>query len=234
MMEVQSGIVLVRPDRGLEETDDVRVGGVAVGTRATRGSGRALRTGTRRHRAHQLPDGLAGGRRTDGHRDRLAGAPRLRSSTQDPAPLPQRGCGGTGAGQAHWATAGRDASLAGRTGAGDRAGPAHGRGRQRGVDHPLAGRVFGASDWASDRDRGGAGASASAGLRLQTPDLESQTQIDRTSRVGKKRLRVEAILAAAASPEPPPIDELMPDPLLRDEMPEDLSWLLRLLPRADV
>jgi transposase len=45
---------------------------------------------------------------------------------------------------------------------------------------------------------------------------------------------VEAILAAAASPEPPPIDDLMPDPLLRDEVPEDLPWLLRLLPRADV
>jgi hypothetical protein len=26
----------------------------------------------------------------------------------------------------------------------------------------------------------------------------------------------------------------MPDPLLRDEFPEDLAWLLRLLPRADV
>jgi transposase len=52
--------------------------------------------------------------------------------------------------------------------------------------------------------------------------------------VGKKRLRVEALLAAAASPEPPPIDDLMPDPLLRDELPEDLPWLLRVLPRADV
>ena len=52
--------------------------------------------------------------------------------------------------------------------------------------------------------------------------------------MGKKRLRVEALLAAAASPEPPPIDALMPDPLLQDELPEDLPWLLRLLPRADV
>jgi transposase len=52
--------------------------------------------------------------------------------------------------------------------------------------------------------------------------------------VVKKRLRVEAILAAAASPAPPPIEDLMPDPLLRDEVPEDLPWLLRLLPRADV
>jgi transposase len=52
--------------------------------------------------------------------------------------------------------------------------------------------------------------------------------------MGKKRLRVEAILAAAASPEPPPLDDLMPDPVLRDDLPEDLPWLLRLLPRADV
>jgi len=52
--------------------------------------------------------------------------------------------------------------------------------------------------------------------------------------VGKKRLRVEAVLAAAATPVPPPLEELLPDPLLRDELPEDLAWLLRLLPRADV
>jgi transposase len=45
---------------------------------------------------------------------------------------------------------------------------------------------------------------------------------------------VEAILAAAASPEPPPLDDLLPDPLLQDEVPQDLPWLLRLLPRADV
>jgi transposase len=52
--------------------------------------------------------------------------------------------------------------------------------------------------------------------------------------VGKKRLRVEALLAAAASPVPPPLDDLVPDPLLRDDLPEDLPWLLRLLPRADL
>ena len=52
--------------------------------------------------------------------------------------------------------------------------------------------------------------------------------------MGKKRVRVEAILAAAAAPEPPPLDALLPDPLLRDELPEDLPWLVRLLPRADV
>jgi hypothetical protein len=46
---------------------------------------------------------------------------------------------------------------------------------------------------------------------------------------------VEARLAAAASPEPPPIAALLPDPLLLDDqVPEELPWLLRLLPRADV
>jgi DDE superfamily endonuclease len=45
---------------------------------------------------------------------------------------------------------------------------------------------------------------------------------------------VEALLAAAASPEPPPIDVLMPDLLPPDALPEDLPWLLRLLPRADL
>ena len=47
-------------------------------------------------------------------------------------------------------------------------------------------------------------------------------------------MRVEAILAAAASPEPPPIADLMPELLPSEDVPEDLPWLLRLLPRADV
>ncbi len=42
------------------------------------------------------------------------------------------------------------------------------------------------------------------------------------------------LLAAAAVPVPPPIDDLLPDPALRDELAEDLPWLLRLLPRADL
>jgi hypothetical protein len=45
---------------------------------------------------------------------------------------------------------------------------------------------------------------------------------------------VEALLAAAASPVPPPVDDLVPDPLLRDDVPADLPWLLRLLRRADL
>jgi len=52
--------------------------------------------------------------------------------------------------------------------------------------------------------------------------------------VGKKRLKVEVLLAAAAAPVPPPIDDLLPDLELRDDVSEDLPWLVRLLPRADV
>jgi transposase len=53
--------------------------------------------------------------------------------------------------------------------------------------------------------------------------------------VGKKRLRVEALLAAAASPLPPPAPTLIPDATLADDLfPEDLPRLLGLLARADL
>jgi hypothetical protein len=45
---------------------------------------------------------------------------------------------------------------------------------------------------------------------------------------------VEALLAAAASPAPPPIEDLVPDPTLVEALPEDLPRLLALLPRADL
>jgi transposase len=53
--------------------------------------------------------------------------------------------------------------------------------------------------------------------------------------VGKKRLRVEALLGAAASPVPPPAACLVPDPTLAEELfPEDLPRLLGLLEHADL
>ncbi len=53
--------------------------------------------------------------------------------------------------------------------------------------------------------------------------------------MGKKRLRVEALLAAAASPVPPPAACLVPDATLADGLsPEDLPRLLGLLGRADL
>ncbi len=53
--------------------------------------------------------------------------------------------------------------------------------------------------------------------------------------MGKKRVRVEALLAAAASPLPPPAADLVPDATLADELfPEDLPRLLELLGGADL
>jgi hypothetical protein len=55
--------------------------------------------------------------------------------------------------------------------------------------------------------------------------------------VGKKRLRVEALLAAAASPVPPPVGDLLPDATLADPdelFPQDLPRLLGLLGYADL
>jgi hypothetical protein len=53
--------------------------------------------------------------------------------------------------------------------------------------------------------------------------------------VGKKRLRVEALLAAAASPLPPPAADLVPDATVAEDLfPEDLPDLLGLLGRADL
>ena len=53
--------------------------------------------------------------------------------------------------------------------------------------------------------------------------------------MGKKRLRVEALLAAAASPVPPPAGDLVPDATLAEELfPEDLPRLLGLLAGADL
>ncbi len=53
--------------------------------------------------------------------------------------------------------------------------------------------------------------------------------------MGKQRLRVEALLAAAASPLPPPAGCLVPDATLADDLfPEDLPRLLGLLERADL
>jgi DDE superfamily endonuclease len=53
--------------------------------------------------------------------------------------------------------------------------------------------------------------------------------------VGKKRLRVAALLAAAASPLPPPASNLVPDATLADDLwPDDLPRLLELLAHADL
>jgi transposase len=74
-------------------------------------------------------------------------------------------------------------------------------------------------------------------MGVQAAGLGALAQGDRAAGVGKKRLRVEALLAAAASTVPPPAAELLPDATLADPdqlWPEDLPRLLGVLGRADL
>ena len=50
--------------------------------------------------------------------------------------------------------------------------------------------------------------------------------------MGKKRLRVEGVLAAAALPAPPPLATLLPDPTDTDLLPWDEPWFQALLDRV--
>src|SRR5450759_83852 len=234
-VESSSGKVQSRPDRGWEDAADDRPDTPAIGRSLARRRFRAVRAHTRSRRAHQLSDRAAGRRRTACYRDRLAGAARSGSGAQGAAPVPDRGPGRSGPAQGAGAGAPDHARLVGRVAACDRPGPAQRRRAECCLDHPPAVHLSGTGDGTAHGYRDRAGASASGGLRLQTAHLESQAQIDRTGWVGKKRVRVEALLAAATLPVPPPIDELLPvDELLPDEVPEDLAWLLHLLPGADV
>src|SRR5260370_39232247 len=229
-----SGTVLVRPDRGWETGANGDAAASAVERGGTRHGGGALHDGARCRDAHPLSDGLAGGRRQVGPADRLVGAGEGGHRTARGGTVPATGAGRRPASAAPWSADGSPDRLAGRVAAGDRPGPAQCRRAQCGLDDTAAVDLPGTGHRPPRRHRDGARASASRGLRVQTTDLVVEAQVDRTGWVGKKRLRVEAILAAAASPVPPPIEDLLPDPLLRDELPEDLAWLLRLRPRADV
>src|SRR5215218_9490165 len=77
--------------------------------------------------------------------------------------------------------------------------------------------------------------SGSRRVCVQAAPLGAVAQGPGPAGVGKKRLRVEALLAAAASPVPPPASLLVPDATLADDLfPEDLPRLLGLLAHADL
>src|SRR6266511_2067098 len=93
----------------------------------------------------------------------------------------------------------------------------------------------GQPDRPSGGDRDGQGGAAPGGVGVQAAPLGAVSQGPGPAGVGKKRLRVEALLGAAASPVPPPAAELIPDATLADELfPADLPRLLGLLEHADL
>src|SRR6266540_848207 len=205
------------------------------------GPGRAGRAGTplphhpRRRDPYPLPDGpveRAGPHPTP---DRRAGPAQPRHGSPGAQALPgQRSRRGAAPAPPGPATP-LPARLGGRAGPGRRPGPPPGRGRQCVVDVSAAGRLPGPGDRASGGDRDGADRVAPGGVGVQAAPLGAHAQGADPAGVGKKRVRVEALLAAAASPLPPPAVDLVPDATLADELfPEDLPRLLGLLGRADL
>jgi hypothetical protein len=120
-------------------------------------------------------------------------------------------------------------------GPGRRVGPARGWRGQCAVDLSAVERLPAPGDRAPRRDRDGQDRAAPRRVCVQPAPLGASSQGPRPAGVGKKRLRVEALLAAAASPVPPPAADLVPDATLAaDLFPEDLPRLLGLLGRADL
>src|ERR1051326_2873945 len=229
-----SGMVVSRPDTGWETTADGSSAEGCIDGRAACADRATVSRGARRGDAHAVSDDSARGRRQARATDRLDDAAQRGHGTPCPRSIPARRCRCGPTALTSWPSGRSHRPMAVRTATRHRPGPAQCRCAECGLDHAPAERLFGTGDGTCHGHRDRADLPASAGLRVQTANLESETQSQPTSRVGKKRLRVEVLLAAAASPVPPPLDDLVPDPLLRDELPEDLTWLLRLLPRADV
>src|ERR671910_1402152 len=206
-----------------------------LGPRRPGRAGTPLPQHPRRRHPHPLPDGPAecpGPHPTPGcdagpvqPRHRPAGAQPLcgRRARRGAAPAPS----GAAAPLPAW--------VGGRAGPGGRPGPARGWGGQRVVELSAFGRLPGGSDRASGGDRDGPPRAAPGGVCVQAAPLGAVAQGPGPAGVGKKRLRVEALLAAAASPVPPPAADLVPDPTLAEDlMPDDLPRLLGLLAHADL
>src|SRR5215207_3583664 len=103
------------------------------------------------------------------------------------------------------------ARLGAGAGPGGRPGPPPGRGGQCAVELSAAGRLPGRGDRTPRRDRDGQDRPAPGRVCVQAAPLGPDPQGPGPAGVGKKRLRVEALLAAAASPVPPPACDLIPD-----------------------
>src|SRR5215207_8155745 len=206
------------------------------GSAATRevGPGRQGRAGTplpdhpRRHHPHPLPDDPATRRGPSGGRGCPADPLQPRYRPAGAQAVSGRRCRRGAAPPPSWSAAPLPAFVGGRAGPGRRRRPPPGRGGQCAVDMSAAGRLPGGG-------RDGQAGAAPRRVRVQAAPLGVVPQGAGPAGVGKKRLRVEALLAAAASPVPPPAADLVPDATLADDLfPEDLPRLLGLLGHADL
>src|SRR6266536_1845546 len=198
-------------------------------------AGTSLPHHPRRHHPHPLSDRPAQRPRPHPSPGRPAGPLQRRHRPSGAQPLPGR-----------WARRGAapapprpatplPAGVGAGAGPGRRLRPPRGRGGQCAVDVSAAGRLPGRDHRPSGGDRDGQDRAAPRGVGVQAAPLGAVAQGPGAAGVGKKRLRVEALLAAAAAPVPPPACDLVPDPTLAEDLfPEELPRLLGLLARADL
>src|SRR5262245_56557086 len=215
--------------------DHAAASACAPGPAGPRGSRSALPDHPRRRDPDPLPDGAAVGPGPQRPADRHPHPPQRRHRAAGVAPLPGRRGRRGAAPVPSWSAAPLPARLAGRAGAGRRVGPSPGGGGQCAVDVSAAGRLPAPGKRPSGGDRHRQGGAAPGGICVQAAPLGAFSQGAGAAGVGKKRVRVEALLGAAASPLPPPAGDLVPDATLADELfPEGLPWLLGLLGHADL
>src|SRR6266511_864699 len=212
----------------------------AAGPAGDPGPRRPGRAGTplphhpRRRHPHPLPDRPAQCPRPHPTPGRAAGPLQPRHRPPRPQPLPGPRPRRRAAPAPPRPAAPLPARVGGRAGPGRRLQPPLGRGGQRPVDVSAAGRLPGRGHRPSGGDRDGADRAAPRRLCVQAAPLGLVAQGPGAAGVGKKRVRVEALLAAAASALPPPACDLVPDATVADELfPDDLPRLLDLLARAD-
>src|ERR671911_147287 len=110
--------------------------------------------------------------------------------------------------------------VGGRAGPGGRPGPPPGRGGQRAVELSAVGRLPAPGDRPRYGDRDRQAGAAPGRVRVQAAPLGPDSQGPGPAGVGKKRLRVGALLGAASSPVPPPAYQLVPDATLDWELAE--------------
>src|SRR5215218_5937229 len=175
------------------------------GSAATRevGPGRQGRAGTplpdhpRRHHPHPLPDDPATRRGPSGGRGCPADPLQPRYRPAGAQAVSGRRCRRGAAPPPSWSAAPLPAFVGGRAGPGRRRRPPPGRGGQCAVDMSAAGRLPGGGDRLPGGDRDGQAGAAPRRVRVQAAPLGVVPQGAGPAGVGKKRLRVEALLAGA-------------------------------------
>jgi len=170
-----------------------------VGPGRPRRAGPPLPDHPRCHHPHPLPDGAAARRGPPGGPGRPHHPPQPRHRPPRPQALPDRRARSGAASAPPRSAAPLPARLGTGAGPGRRGGPAQCRGRQWAVDVSAAGRLPARGDRAPRGDRDRQDRVAPRGVCVQAAPLGPDPQGAGPAGVGKKRLRVEALLAAAAS-----------------------------------